>query len=392
MNQLNVLDIFSGCGGLSIGLEQAGLHVIAGLDKDSDAMLTFANAHPRAMALCMDIKDFLHNHSQYLGSSNNVDVIVGGPPCQGFCAINPQRSIDDPRNTCIDYYLQIVEIFKPKVVVIENVTGLLSLAKGYALKNINSFLSDNGYQVSFKVLQAAHYGVPQIRWRLIVVGSKARHFEFPHPTHAAMARANFPGGSKFTYNINGNDLFNTYKPATTVWEAISDLPELVNGGSYVDMEYPCAPKSDLQEVLRQDSTGIHNHRSINIGEIQMKRITAIKEQGMSWHNLPEELVPKNLMKMKEKYGTGIGCNKRFGRLSYNDQFSTILTKPELYWGCFIHPTQNRVISVREAARAQTFPDKVEIIGNINSQYRQIGNAVPPLMAQALGEAIINDIQ
>ena len=385
--RLNVVDMFSGSGGLSLGLAKAGFSTKAGIDLDQDAMKTFGKAHPSAKSLCMDASEFLSESDSVLDGTK-VDVLVGGPPCQGFCAINPNRSVDDPRNLCIDYFLNAVKLFKPTFVLMENVTGLLSLGKGFALKQVCQTLSNESYFVSYKVLQAAHYGVPQSRWRLFVAASLISEFDFPEPTHRAPIRANFARGRAVTFSVpQETGLFDDYLEPTTVADAISDMPPIDNGARIESMKYTNSAQSKLQELLRKNSKRIYNHSSSNLGDRQMQRVMALSKQGMNWLDLPSHLIPDNLRRLREKYGSGLGCKSRFGRLSWSGQFTTILTQPHLYWGSFIHPEQHRVLSVREEARAQTFPDKVRFYGSISSQYRQVGNAVPPMLAEVLGHKI-----
>lgn len=397
MNKVRVLDLFSGSGGLSIGLKNAGLQIVAGVDNDPDSSKTYSKAHPKTITVCSDINDYFGKKKKRLKELGEIDIVVGGPPCQGFCAINPKRSISDPRNTLVDSFFQVCNLFLPKFILMENVTGLLSLEKGVALASILKFLESKNYKVSIKVLQASHYGVPQHRWRLFVAASRMGTFHFPKPTHKSNSRANFPSGKKYTFDLPVQDtLFDKYENPATVWEAISDLPKINNGGGSDVEEYPKQTKKTLlsgyQKKIRGSCKNLFNHKTVNLKETQMQRIRALPKEGMNWLDLPEDLIPENLKKLREKYGTGLGCKSRFGRLCAREQFSTILTKPEMYWGTFIHPKQHRVISVREAARAQSFPDKVQFFGSLTSQYRQVGNAIPPILGEALGKAIKKHIK
>jgi DNA (cytosine-5)-methyltransferase 1 len=392
MAKISILDLFSGCGGLSMGLKNAGLHVVAGIDKDEDSITTYSKVHPKSEALCKDISQVFKDKSKYVSSFGGIDVVAGGPPCQGFCAINPKRSVSDPRNTLIDTFFQVSKILKPKFILMENVTGLLSLEKGVALESILNFLKKEKYKVAVKVLQAAHYGVPQHRWRLFVAASRIGEFKFPKPKHKSNSRANFPSGKKYTFDLPVQDtLFEKYSSPTTVWDAISDLPIIENGGGCDVGDYVgingATDLTQYQKKIRGSCKILYNHKTVKLGKVQEKRIRALPDEGMNWLNLPEDLIPSNLKKLREKYGTGLGCKSRFARLIRHEQFSTILTKPEMYWGTFIHPSQQRVISVREAARGQSFPDKARLFGSLTSQYRQVGNAVPPLLGEALGKAI-----
>ena len=377
---MKVLDLFSGCGGLSLGFEAAGFSVVDAVDLDATAIETFELNHNNTQTHCLDVATFLENYNR------QVDVVIGGPPCQGFSSINPSRKLSDPRNSGIDYFLRAVDQIRPRFFVMENVTGLLSLGKGQAFNSLTNEIQKLGYQFDFKVLQAAHYGVPQSRWRLIILGAKSelRKPTFPIPTHSAKITPNFSGGYSNCFRTEKNDLF--LSVPTTVWDAISDLPPVKNGESY-DGQHSNLPQSEYQNSLRCELAQLKNHASNSLGYLQMQRVEAIRNEGENWKVLPLDLMPDNLKRMHAKYGDGLGCNQRFGRLRKDGLFSTILTSPHLYWGAFIHPVQDRVISVREAARAQSFPDKFEFKGSIGKQYTQVGNAVPPILARKIAECI-----
>lgn len=387
MRKARFIDLFCGAGGLGIGLKNAGFEPILSVDHDKDSVETL-RSHSEHEIINADISEFIDEIEARGNKYNGVELLVGGPPCQGFCAINPKRSENDPRNSLIDSFLHVVSIIKPKIVLMENVTGLLSLANGFAIKKIVRCLHDLGYIVNYQVLQAAHYGVPQSRWRLFVVGCKSERFEFPRPTHAASITPNFVRGKELTFKVESNDLFNEYAPKITVWDAISDLPFLENGQEFFEIDYASPAKSTYQITRRAQSKFVYNHSVKNLQDINIRRVMALPGEGMNWTNLPDDLMPHNLKRMLDKYKGAVGAKTRFQRLSKDGIFSTIVTSPDPYWGAFIHPEQNRVISVREAARAQSFDDHVVFKGSLNSQYRQVGNAVPPLIAEAIGRNLM----
>jgi DNA (cytosine-5)-methyltransferase 1 len=182
-------------------------------------------------------------------------------------------------------------------------------------------------------------------------------------------------------------LFNRTTEPRNVWDAISDPPAIEKGESLEDQPYQVPVLSEYQDWLRNGSDLIVGHQTRKLAPVNMDRVLALPREGMNWTCLPPKLIPDNLKRLSEKYGDGVGSKTRFSRLRKNGLFSTIVTSPDPYWGAFIHPTQNRVISVREAARAQSFPDYVKFEGNLVSKYRQIGNAVPPLLAAAIGKKI-----
>jgi len=386
---IRVIDLFSGCGGLSRGFITAGFEVVFAGDNDQDSVNSYNHLIPDSHAALIDIFELAKDTVGHLGAIRDVDVLVGGPPCQGFSAINPKRSLDDPRNTCVDAFIAVVKNISPKVVVIENVSGLVSLNKGRALVSIQEALASMGYEVSIKILQAAHYGVPQSRWRLFIIGSKIGAYEFPSPTHHAKITPNIVRGSELTFHIPDEpDLFINLLPPTTVFDAISDLPEITNGEQRPVSGYPVPSNSEYQTLMRRESDLLSCHATTNLGALQMERVRTISNQGGNWRDLPDHLLPDNIKKQVQKYGPAFGNAARFGRLSWDGRFTTILTQPHLYWGSFIHPTQNRVISVRETARAQSFPDSFAPFGGLSSQYRQIGNAVPPLLSEAVARNVL----
>jgi DNA (cytosine-5)-methyltransferase 1 len=381
------VDLFSGCGGLSIGLSRAGFTLLRAIDIEKDCIETLNAYHGSDVGVVADVLDGVRSIKREFGRGA-IDLVAGGPPCQGFCAVNPKRRADDPRNSCVDMFLEAVKMLDPRMVLMENVTGLVGQAKGIALTKIEQVLGELGYDVNYKVLQAAHYGVAQGRWRLFVLASKDGPVSFPYPTHSANIVPNFARGRQLTFQTtNEPDLFGTLQPHTTVQDAISDLPPLENGGGVDVSAYGSAVQSSLQTYLSDGSDQLFNHRTVRLGELQMRRVSHIHSSGMNWTDLPKDLVPNNLKKLSNKYGAALGAKTRFGRLGWDGLFTTILTSADMYWGTFIHPSQDRVISVREAARAQTFPDTMFFKGTQTSKYRQVGNAVPCLLSEQVGKQL-----
>ena len=245
-----LIDLFSGCGGLSIGLEEAGYSLKVAVDTDKDAIDTLNTYHKSNPGIVSDVMDSISEIKKRY-EIGEIDLLAGGPPCQGFCNVNPKSNENDPRNSCVDMFLNAISILKPKQVLIENVTSLISQAKGKALLKICNFFDENGYKHKFKVLQSAHYGVPQSRWRLIIIASKIKIPIMPEPTFRAKIVPNFSRGKELTFDTNWeDDLLFSLKNHSTVGDAISDLPELENGGTYVSQEYTNSPKTDLQKILR----------------------------------------------------------------------------------------------------------------------------------------------
>ena len=380
---MKLVDFFSGAGGLTCGLNMAGFQSILGSDIHPTYAATFAKNHPNSRVITGDIRDISERDILKLTNlkSGELDLFAGGPPCQGFSINAPTRPLDDQRNHLFKEYLRIAEILKPKAILIENVPGIVSLGKGSVVTAIYNHLKEMGYSVDHRILFAGHYGVPQMRFRTIFIALRdSGNVEFPEPTHNAAAIANFAGSKSLCLKID--PLFaQTLKAKTTVWDALSDLPDLELGQLIDDIEYTNPPQSEFQKILRERSTRIFNHGCAKLGKANLDRLKYIP-QGGSWRDIPQHLLPSGLQRARRSDHT-----KRYGRLHPDELCSTILTKCDPHWGSFFHPTQDRALSVREAARIQSFPDHYVFTGSLTEQFEQVGNAVPPLMAKAIGETI-----
>lgn len=380
---MKLVDFFSGSGGLTCGLNMAGFQSILGSDIHPIYAATFAKNHPKAHIVTNDIRELSEYEILKLTGlkPGELDLIAGGPPCQGFSINAPIRTLDDQRNHLFKEYLRMAEILKPKAILIENVPGIISLGKGTAVQAIYAHLKKMGYTVDHRILFAGHYGVPQMRFRTIFIALRdSTKIEFPEPTHNATAVANFAGARELCIKVSplfAQDL----KNKITVWDALSDLPELALGQLIDDVEYNKPPQSEFQKILREGSTKIFNHGCAKLGKSNLERLKYIP-QGGSWRDIPHDLLPAGLQRARRSDHT-----KRYGRLRPDELCSTILTKCDPHWGSFFHPTQDRAISVREAARIQSFPDRYVFTGSLTEQFEQVGNAVPPLMAKAIGETI-----
>ncbi|TXT21303.1 MAG: hypothetical protein FD134_2722 [Gallionellaceae bacterium] len=380
---LKSVDFFSGAGGLSCGLRMAGFESLLGSDIHPVYADTFALNHPGTRVVTKDIRELGEQDMLDLTGlkPGELDLIAGGPPCQGFSINAPIRSLDDQRNHLFKDYLRIAGFLRPKAIVIENVPGLVSLGRGTVVEAIYKHLSQMSYTVGHRILFAGHYGAPQMRFRTIFIALRdGGKVEFPEPTHNAQAVANFTGAKELCMKVAPLFAQHLEKQAT-VWDAISDLPELATGEALHDVDYPSAPQSALQSLLRAGSTKIYNHTCAKLGKANLERLKHIP-QGGSWRDIPHELLPAGLKRARRSDHT-----KRYGRLHPDALCSTILTKCDPHWGSFFHPTQDRALSVREAARIQTFPDRYVFTGTLTEQFEQVGNAVPPLMAKAIGEKI-----
>jgi DNA (cytosine-5)-methyltransferase 1 len=359
---LTAIDLFCGAGGLSEGFRQSGFHVLAGQDYDDQAGATFAATHHEARFLGGPIEQV--TPQQLLKAAGvkrgEIDVIVGGPPCQGYSVYNHQRGENDPRAGLFKQYLRIVEGIKPRWLVMENVTGITSIAGGNIVREIYAGMHELGYRVDMRVLKAEEYGVPQERRRVFFVATRTdAPILFPEPTHG-------PG----------------LEPFVTVWDAISDLPVLKNGDDKGLRPYRGAPQNGYQALLRGDCVMPTNHSASRLSKINQERMRHIPPGG-SWRDIPIELLPAGMQKAKRSDHT-----KRYGRPRKTDLACTILTKCDVHWGAYIHPVQDRALTVREAARLQSFPDFFEFQGSRTEQYVQVGNAVPPLLGKRVAESLL----
>ena len=315
-----------------------------------------------------------------------LDLVAGGPPCQGFSINAPVRSNEDARNHLFREYLRFVDAFAPRAVLIENVPGLVSFEHGATLHAILDSLAELGYGADVRILGAAYYGVPQMRWRTIVIGLRGKELPagaFPVPVCHAPIRANF------TASFDGKSIVEQPTPETTatfvtVRDAIGDLPPLENGEKGAPVKpYACEPFSDYQRRMCRGSDGMRNHEAPRLSKVNMERIKYIKPGG-NWTDIPDDLLPKGMRRARKSDHT-----KRYGRVEADGLASTILTKCDPHWGSYFHYEQDRSFTVREAARIQSFPDHYLFEGNQAEQFAQVGNAVPPLLAEAIGNSIAN---
>lgn len=384
-----LIDLFAGAGGLSCGLKMAGFSPIWANEYIPVYAETYRFNHSETEVVVDDIKNIDPKKiMKSLGlKKGELDLLAGGPPCQGFSINAPIRSLDDQRNHLFKDFLRFAEELMPKAILIENVPGIVSLGRGTVVQEIYNYLHKLGYSVDHKILFAAHYGVPQMRYRTIFIAIKGRDIkiEFPQPKYNANGVSNFTGAKELCIKIL--PIFSqNLLPHTTVWDAISDLPEIIPGEKKEKLPYPTHPKSEYQKKLRDGCDFIYNHYSSRLGKINLERLKYIP-QGGSWRDIPFELLPAGLKRARRSDHT-----KRYGRLHPNALCSTILTKCDPHWGSFFHPYQDRVLSVREAARIQSFPDSFIFKGNITQQYEQVGNAVPPFLAKEIGEKIIDMLE
>lgn len=382
----SMIDLFAGAGGLSEGLEEAGFHGIFASEIVPQYADTYRRNHPSTTVMTQDIRKLdAEDIRKQLGmKKGQLTLIAGGPPCQGFSINAPIRSTLDQRNHLFKEYLRFVDAFQPRAILIENVPGLVSFEDGDTLHAILNSLGELGYGADVRILGAAYYGVPQMRWRTVILGLRGKELPrnaFPEPVCHAPIRPNF------TATFDGHSLLKV--PAAdipgnfvSVKEAIGDLPPVNAGERNADgREYSCAPQCDFQRAVRRGSSGVYNHDAPQLSPINLQRLKFIKPGG-NWTDIPHDLLPKGMKLARKSDHT-----KRYGRLSPDGLASTILTKCDPHWGAYFHYTQDRSLTVREAARCQSFPDHYIFYGSQQEQFAQVGNAVPPMLAKAVGVAL-----
>ncbi|MFD8739863.1 DNA (cytosine-5-)-methyltransferase [Streptomyces sp. NPDC059618] len=378
VGQLKVADLFCGAGGLSEGFREAGFDIVFGLDKDADSMATYAKNHPDARTLQGSISDY--SPSELAEIIGPVDVIIGGPSCQGFSTAGRRSGwvrSQDERNRLWEHMLGLVEETKPSAFLMENVPGLVMWKEGQFGHKILKAFKRLGYKVEMQILLAADYGVPQRRRRLFIVGIRdGKQFQFPEPTHMGGWRRDTLALWEEKRKKAG------LLPHISVWDAIGDLSPLAGGTHEKTYSLPAGKASPLARLLR---SGMRRTSSHEVRELDAShaRLLSYVPQGGTWREIPAYLLPDRYRGMRRTDSTNL-----FGRLdpalpayTINTQFYNVTT------GCYAHPYEDRALSIREGARIQTFPDSYEFAGSLSSQCRQIGNAVPPLLARQLAYAI-----
>jgi DNA (cytosine-5)-methyltransferase 1 len=359
------IDLFSGAGGLSCGFEWAGGEVVGGIELDPYAAETFRHNHPGAAVWSTDIRAVdIREVKKRVGS---VYAVLGGPMCQGVSQRGPRDPHDD-RNFAFWAFAEYVRCLRPSVFLMENVPALASDVHNRALAiAVFDELESLGYSLSAEVVNAAWLGAPQLRYRLVVIGSRRDRPVFPLVVERGVS------------GLIGEEEF------VTVGQAISDLPTVTAGGGTDQMGMPRAPGdwSRYARMMRSGARYLYNHWSADTDQVNLNRICHVPEGG-NWHDIPFELLPPRFKEVRPSDHT-----TTYRRLDRTHPAHTITTEcGNVTSGAYTHPTQNRAITVREAARLQGFPDRFRFKGPRGSQYRQVGNAVPPLMAKMLFEALL----
>lgn len=375
----NIVDLFCGTGAISYGIKKCSnkFNVIGGIDLDRSACKTAQKNHPEGRFVCKSIDEISPSDFDKILGKKSVNVIVGGPPCQGFSSLRPSRglAIEDDRNRLYKHFIKYVEYFKPEVFLMENVVGLLGSNNGLLINEIEEGFKVIGYKIEWRIVNAANFGVPQKRERLIMLGVnilkvKTPNLIFPSPTHHFEGKVIGTKRKEKYIVSNGSEM-----RALSVMDAISDLPDVESGEELCI--YKSAPKNDYQESRRKNQKKLTLHIA---AKHNAKMLNVMKHSGNNKSSIPEGLITS-------------GYSSSYSRLSPNEPSTTITVKftSPASSKC-IHPFQNRAITPREAARVQSFDDEFIFCGSKTEISSQIGNAVPPLLGRALAPMILSNLE
>jgi DNA (cytosine-5)-methyltransferase 1 len=344
---LNGIDLFAGAGGMSVGAGLAGVEVKYAVEMDPHAAKTYRTNHPNTLLLQTDIRKVTGFD---VPRGDESWVLFGGPPCQGFSTSNQKtRSRSNPVNWLFEDYLRLVKVTLPGWVVFENVKGILETEGGLFVDQVVTGLEDLGYTVSTMLLNAMDFGIPQSRSRFFAVASlQGAKLQPPTPE----------------------------KSIVTVAQAIGDLPKLSNGANISRLRYHKAAKTPYAEMMRGALKSSENHLVSNNNPTVIERYSFIP-QGGNWEHIPERLM--------KNYKNRLGCHTGIYHRLKEDDVSIVIGNYRK--NMLVHPTLDRGLSVREAARLQSFPDHFTFEGSIGFQQQQVGNAVPPLLSRVIFDAI-----
>lgn len=348
----SIIDLFAGVGGLSLGFELCGFDVLLANEYDKTIANAYIENHKITKMVVGDITalDLEQIFGEY---ADEVDVIIGGPPCQGFSQKGKRKTIHDDRNFLFKYYIKVVKLVRPRYFVMENVPNLLTAEDGFFKNEIKELFNDMGYSLEYGVVNATDYGVPQNRRRAVIIGKLGGAApKLPKPLNKIV----------------------------TTWDAISDLAFLQSGEGTEEQDYQKPAETEYQKLLRKNSTKLFNHKATRHSPLALKRLSMIPP------NSGKEVLPKEHLTKSIYSGTWTRMRKDEISVTITTRFDTPSS------GKFTHPFLDRAITVREAARIQSFPDNFRFIGNKGSQMKQVGNAVPPLLAKAIAEVIMKDIK
>ena len=353
MQKYNILDLFAGVGGLSYGFSKLSqFNILAANEIDKDISIAYTLNHPKVKMLNCDISLLTNELLDTVLQGRKVELIIGGPPCQSFSTLGKRRM--DERANLFKQYIRILKILQPKAFIFENVVGILSMNNGKLFNQIKKEFEELGYDLKYEVLNAANYGVPQHRERVILVGFKGQNnYIFPAPTH-------------------GDGL----KPFVTLKDAIGDLPILKSGETQT--VYAGDITNDFLAFVRKNTFNIlEEHKAPKNGEHLIRIMETLKD-GQSKDDLPEEIRPKS------------GYGNTYAKLWWKKPSTTITRN----FACpsssrCIHPRDSRAMSIREGARLQSFPDNYKFYGSDGTKRLEIGNAVPPLLSISIAEQMLD---
>ena len=355
MSKYKIMDLFAGVGGLSYGFSKLPeFEIVAANEIEKDIAVAYTLNHPGVTMMTCDINDLTEETLGEALKGQQIDIIVGGPPCQSYSTLG-KRQMDDRANLFMQYK-RVLNILKPKAFIFENVVGILSMDKGKLFKQIQAEFEELGYTLKHKVLNAVDFGVPQQRERVILVGFRGdNNFEYPEPTH-------------------GDGL----KPHVTLRQAIGDLPVLKSGQS--SNRYAYQPDNDFLHFVRATAKELTEHSAPKNGDHLIRIMEALKD-GQCKDDLPEDIRPKS------------GYGNTYAKLWW-DRPSTTITRN---FSCpsssrCIHPRDSRAMSIREGARLQSFPDDYQFYGSDSMKRLEIGNAVPPLLSMAIARQMLEALK
>jgi len=350
---MKVADLFAGVGGLSHGFAMENFEIVFSIEFDNDIALANQYNHSKTNVYNIDITqaDIQELYEKY----SYIDVIIGGPPCQGFSQKGKRLSLNDERNFLFQHFIKFVEKFKPKYFLLENVPNIITTSNGFFKDEIVNAFNDLGYSIDYDILKASEFSIPQDRKRAFFLGKLGKN------------KLTLPKACSNHSKVSIKD-------------AIYDLPFIGSGGGLEISKYDKSASSEYQKILRDGSEILYNHKATNHSKVALERLALIPKNG-GRDSLPKEHLTKSIFS-----GT-------WSRLKEDGVAATITTRFDTpSSGLFTHPILDRCLTVREAARIQSFPDTFRFYGNKTSQMKQVGNAVPPLLAKAIAEVIRKDIE
>ena len=346
---MKVIDLFSGVGGLSLGFSMVGMEIVFAVEHDKAIANTYKLNHHSTDMFCADIEslDIDKLKKQY----GAIDIVIGGPPCQGFSQKGKRLSLDDERNYLFKFFIEFVEKFEPKYFLLENVPNLITTSNGFFKDEIIKRFNELGYSIDVDVLLASEFGIPQNRRRAFFLGRKGtKKLNLPKPTYEK----------------------------TTVGEAIYDMPIIHSGEGEETFKYATEPANSYQRLMRRGSEVIYNHQATQHSSLSLKKLSMIPK-GKGKEVLPKEYLTKSIYS---------GTWTRLDEDGFAPTITTRFDTPSS--GMFTHPELDRCLTVREGARIQSFPDSFIFYGSKSSQLKQVGNAVPPLLAYEVAKVIFKD--